>query len=120
MSIPDPDAGDRPDASGSDAGRPGGGEPGRPDGPREPDGAELARIATPGTVRRAPRYRAFVAVGVLAGLLLAVPIVLLWPGPATELGRGPVVLFTGLTLAVVGGILGAAAAVLADRRSRRP
>ncbi|WP_250443771.1 histidine kinase [Actinotalea sp. C106] len=84
-----------------------------------PDAEELERVATPASVRRAPRYRGFVVAGALLGILVAVPTVLLWRGGTNELGLGPVVVFTGLTLAVLGAILGAVVAVVADRRSRR-
>ncbi|MBO1753167.1 histidine kinase [Actinotalea sp. BY-33] len=92
---------------------------GRPAPAPAPDAEELERVATPATVRRAPRYRGFVMAGVVLGILVAVPTVLLWRGGTNELGLGPVVVFTGLTLAVLGAILGAVAAVVADRRSRR-
>ncbi|WP_182112855.1 histidine kinase [Actinotalea sp. JY-7876] len=83
-----------------------------------PTPAELAR-AREGRVRRAPRYRRFVQVGVLLGALVGVLLVLLGPDVPTELGRGPVTVFVGLTGALVGALAGAVVAVVADRRSTR-
>lgn len=93
-----------------------------------PDAAELAQIAEPTTVRRAPRYRAFVLTGVIVGAVLAFVLVLVFGGDdrpggsatgALDVGSGPVLIFTALTLCLVGALLGALVALLLDRRSRR-
>lgn len=81
-----------------------------------PTEAELERVATRVTVRRAPRYRAFAVAGVLAGVVVGSVLVL-----ATARGgeaTGAVLLFVVLGLALVGAIAGGLLAVLADRRSR--
>jgi hypothetical protein len=87
-----------------------------------PDAEELARIATPATVRHAPRYRAFVLTGVVLGAVLAFVVVNLVgtdAAEASDLGSGPVFVFVALTFGVVGALLGALVALLLDRRSRR-
>lgn len=88
------------------------------DGTDVPTPEELDRVAEPGTMRRAPRYRAFVVTGALLGLVVAAVVVLVGPAGG-ELGRGPVLVFVGLTLALVGGLGGALVAALADRATRR-
>lgn len=96
--------------------------------PRQvPDAEELARVAEPATVRRAPRYRAFVLSGVVVGVLVAFVLVLTLGGGRDDapdsglpdLGTAPVLIFTALTFAVVGALLGGLIALLLDRRSRR-
>ena len=85
-----------------------------------PTAEELARIAEPATVRRAPRYRAFVVAGIVVGLVLAVVLVLVGAvrtEGSTEAGDGIVLAFVGAVLAAVGAALGAVVAVLVDRRS---
>ncbi|KGM14195.1 hypothetical protein [Cellulomonas bogoriensis] len=84
-------------------------------GPVDPPEGEVVR----GRVRRAPRYRGFVIAGVVVGLVVAVPLVLLWPAERTGTGIGAVLALTALTLAVLGALLGAGLALVADRRSRR-
>lgn len=92
--------------------------PDRDEPPADPTPEELERVAVPGAVRRAPRYRAFVLAGALVGLLVAAVVVLVGPAGG-ELGRGPVLVFVGLTLALVGGLGGALVAALLDRATRR-
>lgn len=89
----------------------------------EPDGglptpAELREVAEPAVVRRAPRYRSFVLAGAMVGVLLAIVLVLVVPGDQ-PLGRGPVLVFVGLTGVLVTALLGAVVAVLVDRSTRR-
>ena len=92
-----------------------------------PDADELERTATPGTLRRAPRYRAFVAAGIVVGALAAVLVVTFVPdagGPGgtadpAGVGRGVVLFFVTLATCLLGALLGALVAVLLDRRSRR-
>ncbi|WP_307844930.1 histidine kinase [Actinotalea solisilvae] len=85
-------------------------------GASDPSEEELAH-AREGRVRRAPRFRAFVQAGVVVGVVLGVLAALVLPAEATEAGRGTVAVFTGLAGAVAGAVVGAALAVLADRRS---
>lgn len=93
-----------------------------------PDEATLARIATPATVRRAPRFGAFITAGALAGLVIGVVLATVFDTGALA-GDGGVLPFlggangaravTGLALAVVGALVGALLALWADRRSLR-
>jgi hypothetical protein len=109
-------------------------EPGRPEQPTpaaEPAPApggerpapgedELAEIAVPATVRRAPRYRAFVVAGVVVAVLVSTVLVLVFPARAgAALGSGAVWLLLAIILGGVGALLGALVAVGVDRRSRR-
>jgi hypothetical protein len=80
-----------------------------------PDLAELERVAVPGVVRRAPRYRAFVGAGVLVGLLVTVGLGLATVRP-DEPGGLTAVLLAGLGLVTVGGVLGGLVAVLLESR----
>ncbi len=103
-----------------------------------PSEAELERIAAPATVRRAPKFSVFIGVGavlgIVVGVLLAVLVTLGSDGagplptdvPAGQGfisfldGQGTVNVVMGVTGAVVGGFVGGALAVWADRRSRDP
>lgn len=91
-----------------------------PDRPRTGDDdvtpQDLAS-ATPARGRRAPRFPRFIAAGVLLGLVIAAVLTWLTPPPAGT-GRATSFLLLGLTLALVLGLAGAIAAVIADRRSR--
>ncbi|HZI98604.1 MAG TPA: hypothetical protein VFD41_13875 [Actinomycetales bacterium] len=82
----------------------------------EPTDDELTR-ARRGRVRRAPRYVPFVASGALAGLAVAAVLAVVLP-PAEGHDTGAVLGYLGLVLALVGGLVGAAVAVLLDRRAR--
>jgi hypothetical protein len=83
-----------------------------------PTEAELARIAEPATVRRVPRYRAFVLAGVVLGLLATLVVVLVTAGEnAAGAVRANVMI--GLGLVTVGGVAGAVAAVLVEAAARR-
>lgn len=102
-------------------------QPEQPGPPPVPDAEELARAAEPATLRRAPRYRAFVLSGVVVGVLVAFVLVLTLGGgqdgaaPGSglpDLGTGPVLIFTALTLGLVGALVGGLVALLQDRRSR--
>jgi len=95
-----------------------------------PDEAELARVAVPATVRRAPRYGAFMVAGALVGMVVGLVVALLSgdDGRVTS-GDGGVLPFLGgqngvrwvlaVAIGVVGAFVGGALAVLADRRSTR-
>lgn len=94
--------------------------PAQPELTDVPSAEELSRIAIPATVRRAPRYRAFVVAGAVLGLLVAVVVVLLGltrAASGTDPRVGVVLGFVGAALALVGAALGAVLAVLVDRRS---
>lgn len=99
--------------------------------PPIPSEDELERTATPATVRRAPKYSAFITFGALGGmvvgLLLAVII-----HPETRLvadgsgfisfldGEGAVRTVMVVAVGIVGGFVGGALAVWADKRSKAP
>ncbi len=80
-----------------------------------PDLAELERIAVPGVVRRAPRYRAFIAAGAVVGVLVTLGLGLATVRP-DEPGGLTAVLLVGLGLVTVGGVLGGLVAVLVESR----
>lgn len=96
-----------------------------------PDEETLARIATPALVRRAPRFGAFIGYGAVLGFVLGVVLAIaLDRGDLVAAGEGGGVLpflagsngarlVTGIGLAGVGAIVGAALALWADARSRR-
>ena len=92
-----------------------------------PDEATLARVADPATVRRAPKYGAFIGAGVLVGVVLGVFLAtVLDTGVLTD--RGGVLPFlagangaramAALALGALGALVGALLALLADARSR--
>ncbi len=98
--------------------------------PAVPDEDELRRVATPAAVRRAPRYRAFVVAGALIGMVVAVTAALVTSAGSgvTDASVGVLPFLDGqngvrgvmaLTGVVLGGLLGGAVAVVADRRSVR-
>ncbi|MBU4215623.1 MAG: histidine kinase [Actinobacteria bacterium] len=106
------------------------------DAPPTPDDAPpteewLLAHAVEGRVRRAPRLGSFVVAGVLAGLVLGTVLTLVairGSGLSSEGSGGVlpmlggyngVVLVTSAALGLVGGLVGAALGVRADRRSRR-
>ena len=95
-----------------------------------PDEDELRRVATPAAVRPAPQYRAFVVAGALLGMVVAVTAALVTSAGSgvTEASVGVLPFLDGqngvrgvmaLTGIVLGGLLGGAVAVVADRRSVR-
>ncbi|WP_197021598.1 histidine kinase [Cellulomonas sp. HZM] len=107
--------------------------------PPVPSEAELERTATPATVRRAPKFSAFMIVGALVGIVVALVLAVLVhggdcsrpDGPASCVGagtgfvsfldgEGAIRWVLAVTGAVVGAFAGGALAVLADRRSRSP
>jgi hypothetical protein len=78
------------------------------------------------TVRRAPKFGAFITAGALVGALLGLVLVLVTASPDTVTGDafisflggdGTVRLLTAGAFAVLGGLVGGALAVGADRRS---
>ncbi|MBD7918539.1 phage holin family protein [Cellulomonas sp. Sa3CUA2] len=95
-----------------------------------PDEAELARAAVPASVRRAPRYGAFMVAGALVGVVVALVVAFATSHDSGVSSQdGGILPFLGgqngvrwvlaLTGAVVGAFVGGALAVLADRRSLR-
>jgi len=78
------------------------------------DDAEPRRLA----LRRAPRYRAFIGTGVVLGAVIAVLLTALFPDDG-RFSTGSVMGYLGVVLALVGGLLGGAAAVLVERPRRR-
>jgi hypothetical protein len=91
-----------------------------------PDEHELERVAVPATVRRAPKFGAFIATGGLVGALLGLVLALATASPDSVGGDGfisflggdgSVRLMTAGALAVLGCLVGGALAIGADRRS---
>ena len=82
-----------------------------------PDEASAAPRVLEATRRRAPRYRAFVGVGVAAGVLVA--LVLTFTRPETEYGYPAVFGYTAVVCGLLGALLGGLVAVVLDRRGRR-
>ncbi|MDM7854596.1 histidine kinase [Cellulomonas alba] len=106
-------------------------EPGPPATAAEPEPvpseAELASTATPGTVRRAPKFGAFLVAGGLVGAVVGLLVAGLAPGDRPD-GSGFLPFLDGVNavrtwLAVAGLVLGILVggllAALADRRSVR-
>lgn len=69
------------------------------------------------TLRRAPRYRAFVLTGALVGIVLAILLTALFPDSG-RFSTGSVMGYLAVALALIGGLLGAAVAVLIERPGR--
>ncbi len=82
--------------------------------PKLPDGAVEVRL------RRAPRYAPFVGTGVVVGVVLGVVVALAFDDPAqtAEFSTGTLVRYFAAILGLVGGVVGAAAALLVERRRR--
>lgn len=89
----------------------------------------IAHLADPSNVRRVPRYGRFALAGVVGGMLLA--LILAFVAKVTEadflggggtlyLDRGGLFLLLAALLAPIGALGGCAAAVMAERRARRP
>lgn len=97
-------------------------------GAADPTEAELLRTAIPATVRRAPRYGAFITAGLVVGLVVGLTLaVVLDRGYVTDTGgvlpflggsNGPRLL-SALTGGALGVLVGAGLALWADRRSLR-
>jgi hypothetical protein len=88
-----------------------------------PDGEEkpgLPAGAVPVRIRRAPRYRAFVLVGAILGLVVgAVASIVLGGGPGT-FSAVTLTGYVGVIGLLLGGLLGGAVAVLVERPRRGP
>jgi hypothetical protein len=70
------------------------------------------------TLRRAPRYRAFIGTGAVAGAVLAVVLTALFPDDG-RFSTGSVMAYLAISLALVGGLVGGAVAVVVERPRRR-
>lgn len=100
-----------------------------PTGVPVPDEDELLRVAEPASVRRAPKFGAFVTAGVLLGALLGFVVALVTgssveqdggPGFISFLdGQGSARLLVALAGATLGALVAGIAAIVADRRSVR-
>src|SRR5690606_6998810 len=77
-----------------------------PDGPAEPD----VRTAT---VRRAPKWSAFIVVGMLLGLVVTIAVTTAFPADPM-VGMTTTVLVVGIFGVAGGAALGAIAALIAD------
>ena len=83
-----------------------------------PSESELASLATPATLRRAPRFGRFIGAGVTLGLLAGVVIGFANAG-GDDTNGGVARVMAGIGLTFVGALAGALIAVIADARSRR-
>ncbi|MFC4613547.1 histidine kinase [Cellulomonas algicola] len=100
--------------------------------PPVPSEAELLATARPATVRRAPKYSVFIGAGAIVGIVVGLVLVAVLKDPQVRWiadgtgfvwfleGEGAVRTVTAVALGVLGGFVGGALAVLADRRSRDP
>jgi hypothetical protein len=134
-----PRAADLPDASGGSGARDASGRPqapavplgSQPSGP--PDASDPSGTrppdAPPGDggppegalrvrLRRAPRYRAFTLTGAGVGLFLGILVSLIYGTTDGRFTERALAGYLGVIGLLVGGILGAGAALLAERRAR--
>lgn len=97
---------------------------------------ELARVAVPARVRRAPKFGVFIVAGAVVGVVVGLLLTLFLGAGADDSGASDVASGTGFISfldgqgairavmgtagAIVGGFVGGALAVRADRRSRDP
>jgi hypothetical protein len=95
-----------------------------------PSEVELAAVAEPAVVRHAPKYGAFITAGAVVGIVVALVLVAIirpeapWVSDGSGFisfldGEGAVRTVMAVAGAVLGGFVGGALAVLADRRSVR-
>ena len=70
------------------------------------------------TLRRAPRYRAFVVAGAVVGVVVGVLAALLLGDPGSLFSRGATTGYLAAIGLLLGALLGGVAAVLADRPRR--
>jgi len=84
---------------------------------REPPGPSDAELAAALHARRraAPRYRVFIGVGILIGVVAASVVTSVF-ADTSEYEASSVLGYTAVLLALVGGLLGGGVAVLLDRR----
>jgi hypothetical protein len=87
--------------------------------PERREKRDLPDGAVPVTIRRAPRYRAFVLAGAVLGLVAgAVTSLVLGGSDTSPLSPTTVTGYVGAIGLLVGGLLGAAVAVLVERPRR--
>jgi hypothetical protein len=86
--------------------------------PEQRGGQELPAGAVRVTIRRAPRYRAFVLAGAILGLVGGAVTSLVLGGGDGALSPTTVTGYVGAIGLLVGGLLGAAVAVLVERPRR--
>jgi hypothetical protein len=79
-------------------------------------GSGRGPVKGPGTVRRSPRFTAFLVTGGVIGLLIGVFLSLLGH-PDTRYDASTALGFLGLICALLGVLVGGVIAVLFDRRS---
>lgn len=96
-------------------------EPGQSDRRTDLDGKDAGGTETPQAtqvrLRRAPRYRAFVLTGIVLGVIAAAVIVFSGLFPLHEEDSvGTVFGYFAAVLSLVGGLMGAGAAILVERR----
>ena len=82
-----------------------------PDAEQSPTGATMTKVQ----LRRAPRYRAFVFTGALIGMVVATVLATVLP-LAEGSSLKTVFLYFALPLGLIGGLAGAGAAILVERR----
>jgi hypothetical protein len=88
-----------------------------------PDGEEKPRLpagAVPVRIRRAPRYRAFVLVGAILGLVVGVVASIVLGGGPGAFSAVTLTGYVGVIGLLLGGLLGGAVAVLVERPRRGP
>ncbi len=83
-----------------------------------PDADTLAAVATPATIRRAPKVSAFITAGAVLGIVVGWVLASVFTGTTGE-ARTAVVLVTTVAAGVLGGLVGGGLATVADRRSTR-
>ncbi|MFE5670742.1 hypothetical protein ACFQ58_03935 [Agromyces sp. NPDC056523] len=89
-----------------------------PDAPDVGEHLETDRTSDPVSVRRAPRYPAFIGAGVVLGALLALVLTFAYPENG-EFDRGQVFGFIVLWCAAFGAAVGGVIALIVDRRLAR-
>jgi hypothetical protein len=83
--------------------------------PAEPSAGDARQVS----LRRAPRYRAFVLTGLVVGLAVAGLLYVLYPGGAGNFSARAVFGYVAAALGLVGSVLGGLAAVLVERPRKR-
>ncbi|WP_084079316.1 hypothetical protein [Demequina sp. NBRC 110057] len=87
--------------------------------PAEPADFDAAdRQVIPASVRRAPKFAAFITTGVIVGAVAGLLCGFLLPN-STGVGRGTVALLVASGFAVLGVVIGGVTAVLLDRSTPR-
>jgi hypothetical protein len=71
------------------------------------------------TMRRAPRYRAFIGSGAVTGAVIGVVLTVVFPDDG-NFSTGAVLGYLAVTLALLGALIGAAVAVVVERTHRAP